>query len=67
MVIDLITENFDVKEGGNQEMLSVEPSIGRETQRQGLLAVLIASVLIILYVTWRFSAIHVDLLPLSRQ
>jgi len=58
LVIDLITENFDVKEGGNQEMLSVEPSIGRETQRQGLLAVLIASVLIILYVTWRFSAIH---------
>lgn len=58
LVIDIISENFDVKEGGNQEMLSVEPSIGRETLLNGLKALLIASVLIILYVTWRFSAIH---------
>ncbi|HEY8420690.1 MAG TPA: protein translocase subunit SecF [Thermoclostridium sp.] len=58
LVVDLITENFDVKEGGNQEMLSVEPSIGRETLLNGLKAVLIASVLIILYVTWRFSTMH---------
>ncbi|AGC69075.1 protein translocase subunit SecF [Thermoclostridium stercorarium subsp. stercorarium DSM 8532] len=58
LVIDVISENFDVKEGGNQEMLSVEPSIGRETLLNGLRAVLIASVIIILYVTWRFSAIH---------
>lgn len=58
LVIDIISENFDVKEGGIQEMLSVEPSIGRETLLNGLKALLIASVLIILYVTWRFSAIH---------
>lgn len=58
LVVDIITENFDVKEGGNQEMTSVEPSIGRETLLNGLKAVVIASVLIILYVTWRFSAIH---------
>lgn len=58
LVVDLITENFDVKEGGNKEMLSVEPSIGRETLLNGLKAVLIASVLIILYVTWRFSTMH---------
>lgn len=57
-VIDLITENFDVKESGNQEMLSVEAGIGRETLMNGLKAVLVASVLIILYVTWRFSALH---------
>lgn len=57
-VVNLIKENFDVKEGGNQEMLSVEPSIGRETLLNGLKAVLIASVIIIGYVTWRFSAIH---------
>lgn len=57
-VVDIITQNFDVKEGGNQEMISVEPSIGRETLESGLLAVGIASVLIILYVTWRFSALH---------
>ena len=58
LVIDIISENFDVKEGGNQEMLSVEPSIGRETLLNGLKAVVIASVLIILYVTWRFSSMH---------
>lgn len=58
LVIDLVTEHFDVKEGGNKEMLSVEPSIGRETLINGIKAVVIASVLIILYVTWRFSAMH---------
>lgn len=58
LVIDLVTEHFDVKEGGNQEMLSVAPSIGRETLLNGVKAVVIASVLIILYVTWRFSAMH---------
>ncbi len=58
LVIDIITENFDVTEGGNQEMVSVEPSIGRETLLNGLKAIAISSVLIIGYVTWRFSAIH---------
>lgn len=57
-VIDIVTENFDVKEGGNMEVVSVEPSIGRETLGNGLKATLIASVLIILYVTWRFSSMH---------
>lgn len=57
-VVKIISENFDVKEGGNQEMLSVEPNIGRETMLNGIKAVLIAGVIIILYVTWRFSAIH---------
>jgi preprotein translocase subunit SecF len=57
-VIDTVTQNFDVKEGGNQEMLSVKPSIGQETLMNGLKATFIASVLIILYVTWRFSAMH---------
>lgn len=58
LVIDTVTQNFDIKENGNQEMLSVQPSIGRETLMNGLKAALIASVLIILYVTWRFSAMH---------
>ncbi|MBP7175483.1 MAG: protein translocase subunit SecF [Thermoclostridium sp.] len=57
-VIDTIAQNFDVKEGGNQEMLSVKPSIGRETLMNGVKATIIASVLIIFYVTWRFSAMH---------
>jgi len=58
IVVNTVKKNFDVKEGGNQEMLSVKPSIGRETLMNGLKATLIASVLIILYVTWRFSAMH---------
>lgn len=58
IVINTVTENFDVKEGGNQEMLSVEPSIGKETLSNGLKATFIASILIILYVTWRFSSMH---------
>lgn len=57
-VINTVTQNFDVKEGGNQEMVSVQPSIGQETLMNGLKATVIASVLIILYVTWRFSAMH---------
>jgi preprotein translocase subunit SecF len=57
-VVNTVTQNFDVKEGGNQEMLSVKPSIGQETLMNGLKATFIASVLIILYVTWRFSAMH---------
>lgn len=58
LVIDTIMNNYDVKEGGNQEMQSTEPSIGRETLMNGLKATFIASILIILYVTWRFSAMH---------
>lgn len=57
-VISTVTENFDVKEGGNKEVVSVEPSIGQETLSNGLKATIIASVLIILYVTWRFSSMH---------
>ncbi len=57
IVNDLVAENFDVKQGGNQEMLSVQPSIGQETLMNGLKALLIASILIVLYVTWRFSAL----------
>lgn len=56
LVKNVIAENFDIKENGNQDVLSVEPSIGRETMKNGLKASFIASVLIVLYVTWRFSA-----------
>jgi|BioPla2DNA2_1021312.scaffolds.fasta_scaffold34295_2 preprotein translocase subunit SecF len=57
IVYDVVAQNFDVKENGNHDMLSVSPTIGRETLLNGLKACLIASVLIILYVTWRFSAL----------
>lgn len=55
LVSDVIGENFDVKENSNIEVLSVKPSIGRETMISGLKAALVASILIVLYVTWRFS------------
>jgi len=57
IVYDVVAQNFDVKENGNHDMLSVSPTIGRETLLNGLKACFIASVLIVLYVTWRFSAL----------
>lgn len=55
LVKSIIAENFDMKENGNQDVLSVKPSIGTETMINGLKATIAASVLIVLYVTWRFS------------
>ena len=46
LVIDIITENFDVTESGNQEMASVEPSIDRDTVKWSK-GNIISSVLII--------------------
>lgn len=57
LVYDTVASNFDVKENGNHDMLSVSPTIGKETLLNGLKACFIASVLIVLYVTWRFSAL----------
>ncbi len=57
LVYDIVSQNFDIIEGGNQDLLSVEPSIGYETLMSGLKACFIASILIVLYVTWRFSAL----------
>ncbi|HEY8499257.1 MAG TPA: protein translocase subunit SecF, partial [Clostridia bacterium] len=54
LVYDTVAGNFDVKENGNHDMLSVSPTIGQETLLNGLKACFIASVLIVLYVTWRF-------------
>ncbi|HPU21706.1 MAG TPA: protein translocase subunit SecF [Thermoclostridium caenicola] len=39
----------------NNQVASIEPSIGKETLGKGLLAVLISSLLILVYVSWRFS------------
>ena len=52
----LVNEGFPVILGSpNNEVASIEPSIGRETLSKGLLAVLISSVLILIYIAWRFS------------
>lgn len=56
VIVNTIKENIaEVKKDGNVEMLSVDPMIGSETLKRGLQAALIASILIILYVAWRFS------------
>jgi len=52
----LVNEGFPViLDSPNNEVASIEPSIGRETLKRGLLAVLISSVLILFYIAWRFS------------
>jgi len=52
----LVNEGFPViTDSPNNEVASIEPSIGRETLGKGLLAVGISSVLILIYIAWRFS------------
>lgn len=52
----LVNEGFPViLDSPNNQVASIEPSIGKETLSRGLLAVIISSVLILIYVAWRFS------------
>lgn len=55
MVVDTLKKEFNVKEDAEMQVRSVAPFMGREMMEKGLLAALIASVLIILYVWWRFA------------
>ena len=57
-VKDVISQNFDVVlNSPNNENVSITPTIGREALKKGVLAVGISVILILLYVTWRFSTI----------
>ncbi len=57
-VKDVISQNFDVVlNSPNNENVSITPTIGREALKKGVLAVGISVILILLYVTWRFSII----------
>lgn len=57
-VKDLINENFNVKlDSHNNETVSITPTIGRESLERGILAIVVSSVLILLYVAWRFRTI----------
>ena len=52
----LVNNKFPVLlDSPNNEVISIEPSIGKETLEKGLLAIGISSVLILFYVAWRFS------------
>jgi preprotein translocase subunit SecF len=54
-VIEILRRDFGVQEGTEMNVLSVEPFIGKEMLQKGVQAALISSLLIILYVWWRFS------------
>jgi preprotein translocase subunit SecF len=54
-VNELLKKEFNVKTDAHLQILSVAPFMGAEMLRKGLLAALIASVLIVIYVWWRFS------------
>ena len=52
----LVNNKFPViPDSPNNEIISIQPSIGKETLERGLMAVAISSVLILFYVAWRFS------------
>lgn len=55
-VKEVVSQNFQVKlDSPKNENVSITPTIGRETLERGILAVVISSILILLYVAWRFS------------
>jgi preprotein translocase subunit SecF len=56
-VVDILKKDFNAKPDAQIQVQSVAPFIGRELMQKGLLAALLASALIILYVWWRFSII----------
>jgi preprotein translocase subunit SecF len=54
-VIQILKNDFGLKEGADMQIQNVAPFIGREMLEKGILAAVIASVLIVFYVWWRFS------------
>lgn len=54
-VIEALKKEFNLKEGTNTTVNSIEPFIGKEIMNKGLLAVFWSSLIIILYVWWRFK------------
>ncbi len=54
-VVDILKSDFNVEPDAQMQIQSVEPFMGREMLEKGMLAAILASVLIMLYVWWRFS------------
>lgn len=54
-VVDTLKKEFNVKQDAQMQVQSVAPFMGREMLEKGILAAVIASVLIVVYVWWRFS------------
>lgn len=53
-IVNMLKENYNVNENSQMDVQSVAPFIGAEMLRNGIKAAIIASILIILYVWWRF-------------
>ncbi|MCX8130226.1 MAG: protein translocase subunit SecF [Clostridia bacterium] len=56
-VVDILKKDYKVKQDAQMQIQSVAPFIGEEMLRKGVLAAVIASILIVIYVWWRFSVI----------
>lgn len=54
-VVEVLKEKYNVKEDAQMQVQSVAPFMGKEMLGKGLKAALIASLLIVIYVWWRFS------------
>jgi preprotein translocase subunit SecF len=48
-------KEFSIKEGAQISSRNVQPSMGAELLRKGVLAVIVSSLIIILYIWWRFQ------------
>ena len=54
-VVETLKAKYNVKPDAQMQVQSVAPFIGKEMLQKGLLAAVLASVLIVIYVWWRFS------------
>ncbi len=58
--VDALRKEFNIGFDAGIEMQSVEPFIGRELRNKGAIAALYASLLIILYIWWRFRVMNLS-------
>lgn len=57
-VLDALRAEFNIDENASVNLQSVEPFIGDEIRANAIYAILCSSVLIVLYVWWRFRTVH---------
>jgi preprotein translocase subunit SecF len=57
-VIDALRKEFSIAQDASTRVISVEPTIGNEFRMNALKAIALSSVLIVIYVWWRFRAMH---------
>jgi len=53
-LVDILRKDFGVKPDAQMTVSNIQPSIGREMLRKGFSAIIWASILIIIYIWWRF-------------